>query len=181
LEIIEIIENNIGGNMEIKQMRRKDKEITDINEKIKIIDKCKVCRLAMACDNQPYIVPLNFGYAYENDLLTLYFHGAHEGMKIDILRKNDEVCFEIDCNHALIEADDPAKYSFAFESIIGFGKIIFLETDEEKSYGLNQLMKHQTGKDIKYQYPADQLKSVNVYKMQVRSFTGKRKPFPTKE
>jgi nitroimidazol reductase NimA-like FMN-containing flavoprotein (pyridoxamine 5'-phosphate oxidase superfamily) len=99
-------------------------------------------------------------------------------MKIDILKKNNKVCFEIDCNHALIEANEPSKYSFAFESIIGFGKIIFLETDEEKSYGLNQLMKHQTGKDIKYQYPEYQLKSVNVYKMEVETFTGKHKLFP---
>jgi nitroimidazol reductase NimA-like FMN-containing flavoprotein (pyridoxamine 5'-phosphate oxidase superfamily) len=107
-------------NVEIKQMRRKEKEIVDINEKLKIIAKCKVCRLAMADDNQPYIIPLNFGYAYENDILILYFHGAYEGMKIDILKKNDKVCFEIDCNHALIEATEPSKYSFAFESIIGF-------------------------------------------------------------
>jgi nitroimidazol reductase NimA-like FMN-containing flavoprotein (pyridoxamine 5'-phosphate oxidase superfamily) len=167
-----------GVNMEIKQMRRKDKEIVSINEKIEIIDKCKVCRLAMADDNQPYVIPLNFGYIYENDILTLYFHGSHEGMKIDILKKNDKVCFELDCNHALIEADEPSKYSFAFESIIGFGKIIFLETNEEKSYGLDQIMKHQTGKDIKYQYPENQLKTVNVYKMEVVTFTGKRKPLP---
>jgi nitroimidazol reductase NimA-like FMN-containing flavoprotein (pyridoxamine 5'-phosphate oxidase superfamily) len=117
-------------------------------------------------------------YVYEESVLILYFHGAHEGMKIDILKKNDRVCFEIDCNHALIEADEPSKYSFAFESIIGFGKIIFLETDEEKSYGLDQIMKHQTEKDIKYQYPVDQLKSVNIYKMEVETFTGKRKAFP---
>jgi nitroimidazol reductase NimA-like FMN-containing flavoprotein (pyridoxamine 5'-phosphate oxidase superfamily) len=164
--------------MEIKEMRRKDREIIDINEKIKIIDTCKVCRLAMADDNQPYIIPLNFGYVYKNDILTLYFHGSFQGMKIDILKKNDKVCFEIDCNHALIEGDEPSKYSFAFESIIGFGKIIFIETTEEKSYGLNQIMKHQTGRDILYQYPEDQLKSVHVYKMEVATFTGKRKPFP---
>jgi nitroimidazol reductase NimA-like FMN-containing flavoprotein (pyridoxamine 5'-phosphate oxidase superfamily) len=163
--------------MEIKQMRRKDKEIVDMNEKINIIDKCKVCRVAMADDNQPYIIPLNFGYVYENGILTLYFHSSHHGMKIDILKKNNKVCCEIDCNHALIEADEPSKYSFAFESIIGFGKIIFLETDEEKTYGLNLLMKHQTGKDIKYKYPEDQLKSINVYKMKVEIITGKHKLF----
>jgi nitroimidazol reductase NimA-like FMN-containing flavoprotein (pyridoxamine 5'-phosphate oxidase superfamily) len=164
--------------METKQMRRKDKEVVDINEKINIIDKCKVCRLAMTDDDQPYIIPLNFGYVYENNILTLYFHSAYQGMKIDILKKNNKVCFEIDCNHALIEANEPSQCSFAFESVIGFGKIIFLEADEEKSYGLDQLMKHQTGKDIKYQYPENQLKSVNVYKMEVEIFTGKHRLFP---
>ena len=165
--------------MKIKQIRRKDKVIADINEKLKIIDKCKVCRLAMADDNQPYIIPLNFGYVYEKKVLTLYFHGAYKGMKIDILKKNDRACFEIDCDHALIEGNEPSKYSFAFESIIGFGKIIFIETNEEKSYGLDQIMQHQTGKNIKYQYSADQLKSVNVYKMEVETFTGKQKAFPS--
>jgi hypothetical protein len=38
-------------------------------------------------------------------------------------------------------------------------------------------MKHQTEKDIKYQYSTDQLKSVNVYKMEVETFTGKHKQF----
>ena len=67
---------------------------------------------------------------------------------------------------------------FLNKSIIGFGKIIFLETNEEKCYGLDQIMKHQTGRDIKYQYPEDQLKSVNVYKMEVAIFIGKQKLFP---
>ena len=41
----------------------------------------------MADDNQPYIIPLNFGYVYKTGILTLYFHGAYKGMKIDILKK----------------------------------------------------------------------------------------------
>ena len=66
-------------------MRRKDKEITDINEKIAIIEKCKYCRLGLSENNYPYIVPMNYGYVYENEKLTLFFHGAKEGKKIGIL------------------------------------------------------------------------------------------------
>ncbi|MDR2089589.1 MAG: pyridoxamine 5'-phosphate oxidase family protein, partial [Clostridiales Family XIII bacterium] len=57
-------------------MRRKDKEITDVNEKLEILQKNKVCRLALSESDRPYIVPLNYGYSFENGALTLYFHGA---------------------------------------------------------------------------------------------------------
>ncbi|MBU3917342.1 pyridoxamine 5'-phosphate oxidase family protein, partial [bacterium] len=71
-------------------MRRKEKEITDKAIIDSIINDSKVCRLGLSDDNRPYVVPLCFGY--END--TLYFHSAHKGMKLDILKKNKQVCFE---------------------------------------------------------------------------------------
>ncbi|GHV69012.1 pyridoxamine 5'-phosphate oxidase [Spirochaetia bacterium] len=155
-------------------MRRHDREITNIDEKINIIDKCKVCRIALCDGEEPYIVPLNFGYTFENNSLTLYFHGALEGRKIDLLKKNNKACFEVDCGHELIEGKEASEYSYAFESIIGFGKIVFLETDEEKTRGLRILMKHQTGKDFE-QFSEQALAVTAVYKMEVDSFTGKRK------
>ncbi|GHU77540.1 pyridoxamine 5'-phosphate oxidase [Spirochaetia bacterium] len=155
-------------------MRRQDREITDIDEKIKIIDKCKVCRIGICDGDQPYIVPLNFGYTFENASLTLYFHGALEGRKIDLLRKNNRVCFELDCGHELLEGKEAAEYSYAFESIIGFGKMFFLETAEDKTAGLRILMKHQTGKDFD-QFSGQTLAVTAVYKMAVDSFTGKRR------
>jgi nitroimidazol reductase NimA-like FMN-containing flavoprotein (pyridoxamine 5'-phosphate oxidase superfamily) len=59
-------------------MRRKDKEITNIEDKINIIDQCKVCRLGLSENNKPYIIPLNYGYSFENNMLTLFFHSAKE-------------------------------------------------------------------------------------------------------
>jgi nitroimidazol reductase NimA-like FMN-containing flavoprotein (pyridoxamine 5'-phosphate oxidase superfamily) len=158
-------------------MRRKDREVTDIEEILRIVSQCKVCRLALAEDNQPYVVPLNFGYEYKNGELSLYFHGAREGKKIDILKKNPEACFEMDGAHQLIEGREAAQYSFAYESVIGFGAVEFVEGDEEKSHGLNLLMAHQTGKGD-FTFPAGQLQTVEVYKIKARSFTGKRRPLP---
>jgi nitroimidazol reductase NimA-like FMN-containing flavoprotein (pyridoxamine 5'-phosphate oxidase superfamily) len=131
----------------------------------------------MAENNLPYMVPLNFGYEYKNGELSLYFHGAREGKKNDILKKNPEACFEMDGAHRLIEGPEPAAYSFAYESIIGFGTVEFVEGDEEKSYGLNLLMEHQAGK-AGFTFPEDQLRTVAVYKIKARSFTGKRRPLP---
>jgi nitroimidazol reductase NimA-like FMN-containing flavoprotein (pyridoxamine 5'-phosphate oxidase superfamily) len=156
-------------------MRRKEREITEINEKIAIIDKCKVCRLGLSENNLPYVIPLNYGYVYENEKLTLFFHAALEGRKIDIIRKNNNACFEIDCDTGLIEGNIACKYSYAFKSIIGFGKIFILETDNEKTNGLKYLMKHQTGKEMEWNFSENDLKSVCVFKMDVSEFTGKQK------
>jgi nitroimidazol reductase NimA-like FMN-containing flavoprotein (pyridoxamine 5'-phosphate oxidase superfamily) len=66
-------------------MRRKDREVTDMNEIIEIIKKCDVCRLAFFDKEYPYIVPLNFGYSYDGAKLELYFHGANAGKKLELL------------------------------------------------------------------------------------------------
>jgi nitroimidazol reductase NimA-like FMN-containing flavoprotein (pyridoxamine 5'-phosphate oxidase superfamily) len=157
-------------------MRRKDREVTDPAEKLRIIDNCKVCRLGMSENNRPYVIPLNFGYVYENDTLTLYFHGAREGKKIDILKNNPEVCFEMDGGHALIEGKEACDYSYAYESVVGFGTVEFLEGDAEKARGLNVLMKHQTGKDTDHVFNERHLKAAAVYRLRTASFTGKRRP-----
>jgi nitroimidazol reductase NimA-like FMN-containing flavoprotein (pyridoxamine 5'-phosphate oxidase superfamily) len=155
-------------------MRRKDREITDMDEKLEIIAKCKVCRLGLSENNYPYIVALNYGFSHYNGQLTLYFHGAMEGKKIDIIGKNNNVCFEIDCDTKLVEGDGSCDYGYEFKSIIGFGKIILLDSKDEKINGLNYLMKQQTGKDKKYDFKENELNNVIVFKMLVEEFTGKQ-------
>jgi len=156
-------------------MRRNDREITSLDEKLEIIDKCKVCRLALAEDNVPYIVPVNFGYSFNNETLTLYFHSAVEGKKLDILRKNNKVCFEMDCDTKLIEANTASKCSYAFKSIIGSGKVYFSDDAKEKLSALNLLMKHQTGKEIENRFSDSDLAKVAVYKLVVDEFSGKKR------
>jgi nitroimidazol reductase NimA-like FMN-containing flavoprotein (pyridoxamine 5'-phosphate oxidase superfamily) len=160
-------------------MRRRDKEIIDINEKLEIIAKCKICRLGLSENNYPYIVPLNYGFSYDKQKLTLYFHCATEGKKIDIIKRNNYACFEIDCDTRLIEGKNPCDYGYEFKSVIGFGKIIFLDTKNEKINGLNYLMKQQTGKDIKHDFNKNELNNVMVLKMLVDEFTGKQKVIRT--
>ena len=159
-------------------MRRSDREVTGIEEKLGIIRRCKVLRLGLAEQNQPYIVPLNFGFDYTDGTLTLYLHGAREGKKVDILNRNKQVCFEMDGEHSLITGKESGSYSFAYESVIGFGTAEILERDDEKLYGLNVLIRHQTGEDREYRYPPEQLKGVIGFRIRVSSFTGKRRPMP---
>jgi nitroimidazol reductase NimA-like FMN-containing flavoprotein (pyridoxamine 5'-phosphate oxidase superfamily) len=161
-------------------MRRKDKEIVNVEDKISIINQCKVCRLGLSENNKPYVVPLNYGYSFENNMLTLFFHGAAKGKKIDIIRHNANACFEIDCDNKLIESERACNYGYAFKSIIGFGEIKILEDREEKNNGLKKIMEHQTGELFAYNFTGEELKNVMVYKMEVKEFTGKQKEFPIK-
>jgi len=161
-------------------LRRKDKEITDVDEKLNIIKKCKVCRLGLSENNAPYIIPLNYGYNFENNTLTLFFHSAMEGKKLEIIKNNNNACFEINCETKLIEAEKACNYGYAFKSIIGFGKIIVLENETEKINGLNLIMKHQTEKETVYNFTHDDVKNVCVYKMIVETFTGKQKEVPAR-
>jgi nitroimidazol reductase NimA-like FMN-containing flavoprotein (pyridoxamine 5'-phosphate oxidase superfamily) len=156
-------------------MRRKNREIESIQEKLTLLAKCRVCHLAMTDADQPYVVPLNYGYEYTEGVLTLYFHGAGEGKKIDILKKNPQACFEIDGEGGLVDGGDKAcGYSYAYESLIGFGSVTFVEDPKEKARGLNILMKHMTGRD-NFAYSENDLAKVCVYKLRVSSFTGKRR------
>jgi len=162
-------------------MRRSDREITDLNEKLNIIKKCKVCRLGLSENNIPYIIPLNYGFSFENNLLTFYFHSAAEGKKLDIIKVNNNACFEIDCDNQLIEGEKACNYSYAYKSVIGFGRIILLENDDDKISGLNLLMKHQTEKDAACSFSQEQLNKICVYKLVADSFTGKQREFPQKQ
>jgi nitroimidazol reductase NimA-like FMN-containing flavoprotein (pyridoxamine 5'-phosphate oxidase superfamily) len=156
-------------------MHRKEREITDTAEKIAVIERCKVCRLGLAENNQPYVVPLNFGYRYANEGLTVYVHGAAQGKKWEIIKKNSAACFEVDGAHQLIEAEKACNHAFAYESVIGFGHITVIDEPEEKADALNVIMKHQTEKNTTYQFSDAELRAVAVYKLTIDAFTGKRR------
>lgn len=154
-------------------MRRSDREIADKAEVIKILEKCDVCRIALSDNNIPYIVPMNYGYEYTDSKLVLYFHGAKEGKKHDIIAQNPFACFEIDCSHKLIEADDACNYTMEYESVIGNGKIYLCTEKYEKLRALKQLMK-QYAKDKSFSFPDHVIESVTVFRLEVSAFTGKR-------
>ncbi|MDR2465815.1 MAG: pyridoxamine 5'-phosphate oxidase family protein [Prevotellaceae bacterium] len=117
-------------------LRRKEREITSIEDKMAIVDKCKACRLGLSDDDSPYVVPLNYGYCFEANVLTLYFHGAGEGRKADIIRKNSRACFEIDCDGELREGEKACSCAYSFKSVIGFGRITLSESSEDMNYKL---------------------------------------------
>ncbi len=153
-------------------MRRKDREITDLFELEQIISKCKVCRLGLCENNVPYVVPMNFGYELQGGVLTLYFHCANEGKKLDILKNNPTVCFEMDCGHELITGKTACSYSMEYESIIGNGKIEFVGDAQGKITALSKIMNQYTGK-TEFAFDDNVVEHLVVLKLTASNFTGK--------
>ena len=156
-------------------MRRKDREITGRENIEPILKACKTCRVAMIADGAPYVVPLNFGYTWDESGLTLYFHSGLTGKKIDALRADPRVCFEMDTEQGVTgEGDLACRYSFAFSSIVGYGSMEFAQTNEEKRKGFDIIMQHQTGKGG-WTYTDAALSVTEVMRVRAESFEASRK------
>jgi len=154
-------------------MRRKDREVKDQNEIEDIIKKADVCRLAMIDDDMPYIVTLNFGYQSGNPAY-LYFHCANEGRKLDIIEKNNKVCFEMDVDHVLEEAKKACGYSMSFKSIVGYGRISKVETNEGKIQGLDSIMSQYSDR-TGFTYEDKMLEMTTILKLEIETLTCKVK------
>ena len=153
-------------------MRKINRLVSDKNELIEIMGRCDVCRIGFFDGEFPYIVPMNFGFDY-SDGLTLYFHCAPEGRKLDIIRENNKVCFEMDCSHQLKTGELACQYSMNYECIIGEGEIFIVEDKEEKINGLHLLMK-QYGRTADLHYDDKVLSRTVVLKINATDFTGKK-------
>ena len=129
-------------------MRRKDRQVEDIREIESVLKKCDVCRLGMRDGDDIYVLPLNFGFRLSDSELTLYFHSAREGRKIDIIRQKPLVGFEMDCGHQLIEAEKACEYAFRFESVVGSGRASLVEDVGEKKLALGAIMAQVSSRDF---------------------------------
>lgn len=160
-------------------MRRKDREVNEIEDIKDIIKNCKVCHVAMVDNEMPYVIPLNFGYEIIDDTLTLYFHSAKEGRKIDILRKNNLVCFEMCIEGEPVNAKiTPCNSGYYFSSVLGNGTVKFITDINEKMKALTLLLKQQA--DIDVTFTETQANTVCVFKIVSNDFTGKKKVRPVK-
>ena len=150
-------------------MRRADKEIIHLDTILKIVRDCEVCRLGLAVDSEPYVVPVSFGFDGE----SVYFHTAKEGKKIAMMTANPRVCVQFERNVELVTNDEDAcSWTFNFESVIGFGTVTELITDEAKIRGLNRIMRHYSGRDWSFEGP--HMNATRVWRVDLESLTGKR-------
>lgn len=109
-------------------MRRQDKEIKDREAIEAVIRRARVCRIAMCDGDVPYVVPMSFGYRDG----CVWLHCAAEGRKIDILRVNDRVCFEVDLDHATNRGEESCGWNLRYRSVIGFGRARIVEEEAGK-------------------------------------------------
>ena len=163
----------------MKGMTKRERQVTDEKQILQILDTAKVLHLGLAVNNDPYVVPMNYGYTMENGKLTVYLHSAVKGKKLDMIRENPNVFFEIDCDlQPFGEGDIPCQYGMVYSSVMGRGKATIVEDVEEKIAAMSALMKTQTNKEFSFN---ERLVSiVAVIRIDVAEYTAKHRPLPEK-
>ena len=149
-------------------MRRQEKSIHDPDALRDLLRRGQVCRLGLVDRDRAYIVPMNYGYA-DN---CLYFHSAREGKKVELLKTGGHVCFEVDLDHALQPGERGCAWTMHFQSVIGYGRVSFLETEAEKRAGLGVIMA-QYAPGSHWEFSESDMKRVLVFKLTIEEMSGK--------
>jgi uncharacterized protein len=154
-------------------MRRADREVGDRDELRAMIAKADACRLAFAVGDQPYIVTMNFGCDWPGDLPVLYFHCAREGRKLEMMRLNPRVCFELDCEHELITGASACDWGMRYASVVGYGILGEVGDEAERRAGLDLVMRHY-GWGGEGGYRPGPMRAAAVLRLDVSELSGKR-------
>lgn len=154
-------------------MRRKDREVTDPDKIEEIIRACQCCRLGFCDGGRAYIVPLSFGYTRRNDGgYTFYFHSAAEGRKISLIARDGCAGFEMDTHYRLNDGPKACDYSARFQSVMGSGRVSFVENAADKTAALTALMEHAAGPGP-WTFDEAMLESVCVFRLDTDELTCK--------
>lgn len=149
-------------------MRRKDREIIDRTEIDSIISSTNLMRIALVDGAMPFLVPVFYAF----DGSALYFHSAQAGTKIEILKRNSNVCFEISIDNGFIVSDEPCDFEAKHRTVIGIGKAVFIENEAEKIKALDLIVAHFSPK--KFAYPQANLDRTAVIRIDIDSIKGKK-------
>lgn len=149
-------------------MRRREREIRDEKEMQDILDQGLVCRLGLSDGRLPYVVPMSFGTRNGR----LYLHSAGEGRKVDLIRRNNRVCFEIDVGARIARGESACRWSMKYRSVIGFGTARILEDETDKRAGLDAIMAHYGGPEGPYDEKS--LERTCVIEITIETMTGKQ-------
>ncbi|MEM3440208.1 MAG: pyridoxamine 5'-phosphate oxidase family protein [Candidatus Bathyarchaeia archaeon] len=147
-------------------LRRREKEMPR-EEAIDLLRRSLVGRLAMSVSDRPYVVPLHF--LYEDG--RIYFHCASEGKKMEYIRRNPNVCFEVDEFLGLRPGEEPCGWGTRYRSAIAYGRASPLSDESRKVEILNKLLGKYAGRGHEVRGP---LKDVAVVEIEIEEITGKR-------
>lgn len=151
-------------------MRRKEKEVVDEDEINSIIERCQFCRIGLCDGNTPYIIPVCFGFRQG----SLFFHSAAEGLKIDMIRNNPDVCFQMDCDTEIVKSQDPCKWSVKYSSLIGYGIAYILTDLSDKIDALSLIMEKYSGNKSNFNFSEKSISEVCVIRVTIESITVKK-------
>jgi len=136
-----------------------------------ILNEALVCRIGMALNGEPYVVPVCFVYRDG----SIYLHSATEGRKIGILKENPRCCVEVDASEGAIRDENPCKWEMRYQSVICTGTAYFVEDPEEKRKALNLILRYYKGDPRPF--TEQEMKPVSVIRIDIEEMTGKQHGF----
>jgi len=151
-----------------RTMRRSDREITDRQVIDGILRAGKVMRIALVDGDRPFLLPVFYAF----DGKALYFHSAQSGSKVEIMKKNPNVCFEVSLDHGFVADQMACDFEARHRTVIGQGTVRFVSDTEEKTRALDAIVAHFTDKH--FDYPAENLKRTLVVRVDVGTISGKQ-------
>lgn len=149
-------------------MRRSEKEINDIKEIEEVIQEAICCHIGLVDGDEPYVVAVNFGYKDK----ALYFHGASEGRKINLIKKNNKICFELETDVEMTRAEESCQWGMQYRSVIGMGRAHILEGDKARANALRVIASHYIQGE--FTFLKDSLDKTTVIRIDIENMTGKK-------
>lgn len=150
-------------------MRKARQEIKDRQILEEILSGAIICRVAMLDGGRPYIIPFNYGYSDA----CLFIHSAPEGKKIDLLKQNPEVCFEVEDKMEITKGDKACDWSTRYRSVVGYGEVAILSDGQSKQHGLEVIMAQHGAPEL-IEFNQKNLDRMVILKLSISSMTGKQ-------
>ena len=156
-------------------MRRKDREVTDFEAILGIIDECNIIRIGLADGDFPYIVPLNFAYTVSGKQIKFYVHGAMAGRKYELMNNNKKCSFEMDIPLEMDCITEKQDVTMRYKCVMGTADITFLD-GEEKQNVIDNIIMNRYEKTRNFDYNRKMVAVTAVAKLTVIDLSAKVNP-----
>ncbi|HWQ62754.1 MAG TPA: pyridoxamine 5'-phosphate oxidase family protein [Negativicutes bacterium] len=163
-------------------MRRQDREITGFDDIVNVMRACQVCHVAFFADEYPYVVPMSFGMEVkENNEVNLYFHGAQEGRKHDLIRKNNKVAFVMENTHGIVTGPQvgACECTMEFECVMGTGTMEYVAEEEKVAALQTMLRQYDVQEGRNYRFHDEVVPRTCVLRLRVDSLSAKKREVAT--
>lgn len=150
-------------------MRKSRQEIKDKAVLEEILSGAEICRLSMIDGELPYLVPVNYGYREGH----IYIHSAPAGKKIDLLKQNKLVCFEVEDAAEIVKGSEACDWTTRYRSVLGYATVEILSEEQSKQEGLEVIMAQHGAPEL-VKFNEKNLKRVVILKLKITSMSGKQ-------
>jgi len=165
-------------------MRRKDREITGFENIIKVMRACKVCHVAFFDEEYPYVVPMTFGMEVtDNNQVNIYFHGAKEGRKHDLIKKNNKVSFVMEDVYGIVTGPQvgACECTMEFECVMGTGTMEYVSAEEKVVALQTMLRQYDVKEDQAYHFHYEVVPRIHVLRLRVNALSAKKREVATQK